>query len=199
MKQKNVDDMDIDSGDTYRLALGSDPCLSLIYHWSTPAPEIVFLPPRLVPSILDVLQNRCITVTQRDLIDTFSPELHQLLKHKQCWSGGANENGILSDSALALLQESLKCVQRSLRSSTLDIQTRPVAVRAAMSPVEQMLRTGVWAPHNPVIRTLPTFQRDRVNSLAMARRHDKRDMEKNQALAELRAESRRRGVSCNKY
>ena len=72
-------------------------------------------------------------------------------------------------------------------------------VGADMSPVEQMLRTGVWAPHNPVIRTLPTFQSDRVNALATARRHDKQNLERIQALAELRAESRRRGVSCNKY
>ena len=194
-----VDDMDDDSGDTYRLALGNDPCLSLIYHWSTPAPEIVFLPPRLLPSILHVIQNRSITVTQRNLIDTFSPGLHQLLKHEQCWSDGADETGILSDSALALLQESLKCVQKSLKSSTLDIQTRPYADVVDMSPVEKMLRTGVWAPHNDVIRTLPSFQRDRVNSLAMTRRHDKRASETAQALAELRTESRRRGVSCNKY
>merc|ERR1712127_466833 len=94
---------------------------------------------------------------------------------------------------------SLKCVHRSLKSTTLDIQTRPYAGVAEMSPVEKMLRTGVWAPHNDVIRTLPSFQRDRVNSLAMARRHDKRGVEKTQALAELRNESRRRGVSCNKY
>jgi len=64
---------------------------------------------------------------------------------------------------------------------------------------ETFLRTGTWASHNPVMRTLPWYRRDYENYVSRVMGTNIKDKERKEAMRTLREETKRTGVTCNKY
>ena len=66
-----------------------------------------------------------------------------------------------------------------------------------------MIKTGIYAPTHPVIRTFPYFRQDYLSNMSRTSRRNKETNKQNDAREEamhlLRVQSERMGATCNKY
>jgi hypothetical protein len=105
----------------------------------------------------------------------------------------------LSPNVLALLQQSLDISRECLRGNQMACNMSLPYKAPSEHEFETFLRTGTWAPHNPVMRTLPWFRRDYENYVSRVMRTNIKDKERKEAMRTLREETKRTGVTCNKY
>jgi hypothetical protein len=105
----------------------------------------------------------------------------------------------LSPNVLALLQQSLTLSRECLRGNNIACNMSLPYKAPPQHEFETFLRTGTWAPHNSVMRTLPWFRRDYENYVIRVRRTNVKDKEREEVMRTLREETKRTGVTCNKY
>ena len=174
--------------------------LPVLFHWSTPAPELVLLPVRVIPAVSALLTSKRLGAEIDPVyISSHAPGIHRLLKCDICWSTiGTDNTPTLSTAGENLLARMLRVCLQSMQGSV-NAATRPYT-NPFDNPFHDMIHTCSWAPHHPVVRLLPEFRRDRENFLSTTRRHMQEDDSWTQAATTtLRQEAVVKGVTCNKY
>jgi hypothetical protein len=178
--------------------------LRVLAHWGCPDPELKFLSPpvfKVVQRIIDA-DGR---FSQHDLppIALYADGLHSLIIYDARVNPHLAEEGKLSSEMVSLLKASLRIAQSSLQSKSF-VEGKPVTQpfdrkSHFRSDFEEMVKTGIFAPTHPVMRTFPYFRQDYLSSMSSTRRRNKQSQERDEALHLLRVQSERMGATCNKY
>ena len=67
--------------------------LPVLFHWSTPAPELVLLPVRVIPAVSALLTSKRLGAEIDPVyISSHAPGIHRLLKCDICWSTLGTDN-----------------------------------------------------------------------------------------------------------
>ena len=203
--EEDCDGTDTSSGCTYCLSGDANQLLMLWSHYASPAPELLFLPVQLHETVENIVSRALVTVQESNTIASLSPGMHRLLtvvKNKHSDAEDLTEipgpDG-LSPNVLSLLRQSLALSRECLRGNNIACNMSLPYKAPAQHEFETFLRTCTWAPHNPVMRTLPFFRRDYENYVSRVRRTNVKDKEREEAMRTLREETKRTGVTCNKY
>jgi hypothetical protein len=190
---------------TYCLSEDASQLLMMWSHYASPAPEILFLPAALHSTVQNIISRQVVTVQEGNTVARLSPGMHRFLAVAKKTLSDADAEDLthcpdtLTPKALELLQKSLDLSRACLQSGKIaGCMSRPYQA-PAQHEFETFLRTGTWAPHNPVIRTLPWFRRDYENYVGTVRRHQVHSQEREEVIQTLRDETKRTGVTCNKY
>ena len=190
---------------TYCLSDDANQLLMLWSHYASPAPELLFLPVQLHKTVQNIVSRATLTVQESNMIASLSPGMHRFLtvvKNKHSDSEDLTQipgPDDLSPNVLALLQQSLDISRECLRGNQMACNMSLPYKAPSEHEFETFLRTGTWAPHNPVMRTLPWFRRDYENYVSRVMRTNIKDKERKEAMRTLREETKRTGVTCNKY
>jgi hypothetical protein len=144
-------------------------------------------------------------LSQNDLqpIALYADGLHSLVVYDRLVNPLLAEQGKLSSELLSLLKTSLRIAQSSLRSKSF-VQGQPVTKpfdrkSHFQTDFEEMVKTGIYAPTHPVMRTFPYFRQDYLAGMSQTRRTKKQSVEREEAVHLLRVQSERMGATCNKY
>ena len=205
------------SGQTVHWSLQQTPTLTLILplllHWSSTAPETVVIPAPLIPVVDRILAAQNGLATEDLLaVSHCSQILFNLFKfcnqphptgHSQEHGDNDQDPPVMSmvPSLRALLIEMITRCKLCFKSQSGPSKTKGWPRQHDHPPVsafEDMVRTGSYYPHNPVIRTLSTFKHDHLNQMARQKYSEQNQAARAQALQELQALSALRGVQCNK-
>lgn len=205
MEAVEIDEGD-DAQDTFWLSAKSVELLQLWAHYASPAPELVFIPHELLITVSDIVYEGMLDVQGGSEISKWSPALHHFLTVVRRWEGDVNMRDFTEDNvkplgmdARRLLKKSVELARASMCGQSASNQSEPYTSSRDASEFEDFIRTGTWAPHNPVIRRLPWYRREYENCLSRRRVDKTKDEEKAAAVQTLSEEVKHTGVTCNKY
>lgn len=182
--------------------------LPILTHWSSQASEIKLIPPPVFDKVTDLINTRLVNSLPISKIDIglYGDALHLLLMHDQ-WErvGDSTADNSSKEKISQHLSELLSRSMELCRAS-IACKSGPVvslAWESEWTEFEEMVRTGVYAPHHPVIRRLPYFRQDRIAERSKVRTRAAADQQRRQEDAEvldyLTSQSGTVGVTCNKY
>jgi hypothetical protein len=146
--------------------------------------------------------------SQQDMesIVMFGDALHDLIVYDCVENQHSDvvQEGKVSRDLVALLKLCLRVARASLRSTSRvesgQSVTQPFDRRLHYrNDFEEFIRTGVYAPSHPVIRTFPYFRQDYLAHMDSSRRRKAGQEQKCEAAEILRKQSERMGQTCNKY
>jgi hypothetical protein len=204
--EEEGDDADTESSDcTYCLSEDANQLLMLWSHYVSPVPEILFLPVQLHKTVENIVSRAALTVQESNTMASLSPGMHRFLtvvKNKHSDAEDLTHIVVpdeISPNVLALLRQSLELSRECLRGNKIACHMSLPYKAPSQYEFETFLRTGTWSPHNPVMRTLPWFRRDYENYVSGVRRKNVKDKERAEAMRTLREETKRTGVTWNKY
>ena len=180
--------------------------MQVIAHWSSPAPELKLLPAKVIPVVERVCMSGCISLDDHNIILTHSAGLVRLIQYDEVVQqrkgnglgqslGAEHASRPVSAELLALLKVMLQKARAGLTGKS---RVTTVPWSTSLQPMEDMLRTGTYAPHHPVFRSLPFFKYDYLNKQQVERYALNKEEELRNMRAERTALSQRMGSTCNK-
>ena len=185
----------------------------VLAHWGCPDPELKFISPpvfKAVQRIIDAGGKFDSELMQP--INLYADGLNSLIEYDGRVHPKLAEEGQLSPQLVSLLKRSLCIAQSSirdkskLRSGSVDCTGDPVAVTEPYirsshfdTELEEFVKTGVFSPNHPAMRTFPYFREDYLACMSQTRRTSKRCAERESAQHLLRVQSEKFGANCNKY
>jgi hypothetical protein len=182
----------------------------VLAHWGCPDPELKFICPpvfKTVRTIIDADGKIDSSLTQR--ISLYADGLSSLIEYDGRVHPELAKQGKLSSQLVSLLRVSLHIATSSIRDKTEHrkdcngdrISVTQPYIRSSHfdTEFEEFVRTGVFSPNHPAMRTFPYFQQDYLAGMSQTRRTNKRRADKAQAQHLLRVQSERFGANCNKY
>lgn len=201
--------------------------LPVLKHWASPVPELQVIPAALMLTVSQILTTKSITPQQNREITSYSELLRLLVLHdkrrksnsdfstnsgdedSEAASGNATP---LSPTMVALLKEMLYTSQRCLDGESGAHKTKGWPIVSPKLGAEadleceregwsHMVRSGSYFPGNPVFRRLQYCKHDFLNEQSRKRRDNKNQDPEGvkEAAQELKMESERMGLTCNKY
>lgn len=188
---------------------GNDKLLRrVLAHWGCPDPELKFIPPPVFKIVQDIIDREGLysspTETGTEMvhrISMYADGLHSLIMYDNRVHPDLAQEGKLSPALVALLQRSLGIARSSLKANSYvqgESVTKPY-ISIFATAFEEMVRTGIYAPCHPVMRTFPYFRQDYLAGMSQSRRTNKQSSAKLEAQRLLREQSQRMGATCNKY
>lgn len=182
----------------------------VLAHWGCPDPELKFICPpvfKTVQSIIDADGKIDSSLTQR--ISLFADGLSSLIEYDGRTHPELAKEGKLSSQLVSLLRVSLQIAKSSIRNKTecrkdsngerISVTQPYIRSSHFQTEFEEFVRTGVYSPKHPAMRTFPYFQQDYLAGMSQTRRRNMRDAVKAEAQHLLRVQSERFGANCNKY
>jgi hypothetical protein len=173
--------------------------IRLLKHWASGAPEVKLVPPRLFDVVREVAQTGLLSATASHEITNHSDCLYCLLKE------GQNKEHMKS-LLLVCLERASNCLKAKGgqgKMSGRQLETAGGATRAwknvFIDGFDEMVRTGTYAPHHPVIRQLPDFRQDYLAEVSKKRSRVVAKEDRTRVLDELRKQAEITGMGCNKY
>eukprot|EP00802_Teleaulax_amphioxeia_P015359 Tamp_15449.p1 GENE.Tamp_15449~~Tamp_15449.p1 ORF type:complete len:422 (-),score=23.08 Tamp_15449:110-1375(-) len=202
-----VEDEEIDDAEqTFWLSSKSAQLLQLWCHYASPAPEMVFMPHTLIHTVSAIVYSGRLDVQNGNKIAKWSPGLHNFLTVTRRWDLEEDVVDLTTDSTKELSMDTRRLLKKSvelshacMRGQPTSNQSAPYTAPHAVSEFEEFMRTGTWAPHNPVIRRLPWYKREYENHLSRRRADKTKQDDTAAAIRALSEEVKRTGVTCNKY
>jgi hypothetical protein len=146
---------------TYCLSEDVNQLLIMLSHYASPAPEILFLPFQLHKTVESIISSATVTVQEGNTMASLAPGMHRFLtvvKNRHSDAKDLTHDAVpdqLSPNVLALLRKSLELSRACLQGNKIACHMSRPNKAPSQHEFETCLRTGTWAPHNPVIRTLP--------------------------------------------
>jgi hypothetical protein len=186
---------------------GNDKLLRrVLAHWGCPDPELKFIPPPIFKIVQDIIDHAGLYSPPTDTemvhrISMYADGLHSLILYDNRMHPNLAQEGKLSPALVALLQRSLNIARSSLEAKSY-VQGKSVTkpyINTFTTAFEEMVRTGIYAPCHPVMRTFPYFRQDYLAGMSQSRRTNKQSSAKAEAQRLLREQSQRMGATCNKY
>jgi len=184
----------------------------VLAHWGCPDPELKFISPPLFTTVQSIIdEGGKIDSSRTQRISLYADGLSSLIEYDGRVHPEFAKEGKLSTQLVSLLRLSLDIASSSIRGKTnsehrKDGHGDPISVTQPYirssyfdTGFEEFVRTGVFSPNHPAMRTFPYFEQDYLAGMSQTRRTNKRQADKAQAQHLLRVQSERFGANCNKY
>ena len=194
----------IDSDGDYKLIW------RVLAHWGCPDPELKLISPLVFKAVNDIIvADGKFDSELMQPINLYADGLNLLITYDGRVHPNLAKEGKLSPQLLSLLKRSLDIAQSSIQDKAehrTDSNGDPVAVTQPYlrwqhfeTEFEEFVKTGVFSPSHPAMRTFPYFRQDYLACMSQTRRESKRNEDRKSAQDILRQQSERFGANCNKY
>ena len=182
----------------------------VICHWACPDPELKLTPPAVFEAVDDIISTSCVSAKSISAIHKYAHGLLLLINHEVNNHDKSTLPVIgsrLSSCLLDVMALSLKVARAGLKSKGLGVKKEqqmgvPTAAYQCTYKHEfdAMVRTGCYMPNRPLLRTLPWFWYDYLNSLERQKRVWERACNhKAECVQEVQNHLMLLGETCNKH